>query len=78
MKQRLIIFTRFPEPGKTKTRLVPALGPEVAARLQHDLTRRALARARELREFAAAEIEVRFEGGDVEKMTATFGRARRR
>lgn len=74
MKQRLIIFTRFPEPGTTKTRLISVLGPEGAARLQHDLTRRVLARARELRELAAAEIEVRFDGGDAEKMATTFGR----
>lgn len=74
MPRRLIVFTRYPEPGTTKTRLIPALGSEGAARLQHDLTRRVLARARELRELAGVEIEVRFEGGDAEKMTATFGR----
>jgi glycosyltransferase A (GT-A) superfamily protein (DUF2064 family) len=36
----LIIFTRFPEPGKTKTRLIPALGPEKAAELQQKMTER--------------------------------------
>jgi glycosyltransferase A (GT-A) superfamily protein (DUF2064 family) len=30
----LIIFTRYPKPGKTKTRLIPALGADGAALLQ--------------------------------------------
>jgi glycosyltransferase A (GT-A) superfamily protein (DUF2064 family) len=30
---RLVIFTRYPEPGKAKTRLIPALGAEGAAAL---------------------------------------------
>ena len=27
-RERLIIFTRYPEPGKTKTRLISRLGPQ--------------------------------------------------
>lgn len=34
----LIIFTRFPEPGKAKTRLIPTLGPHGASELQRKLT----------------------------------------
>jgi rSAM/selenodomain-associated transferase 2/rSAM/selenodomain-associated transferase 1 len=45
----LIIFTRYPEPGKCKTRLIPALGAEGAAHLQRDLILRTLAWARDLR-----------------------------
>ena len=37
-KQHLIIFTRYPEPGKTKTRLIPALGDVGAANLQKQMT----------------------------------------
>ena len=72
--RRLTVFTRYPQPGTAKTRLIPALGPDGAARLQCDLTRRALARARQLRELVRAEVEVRFEGGDPDKMAAGFGR----
>ena len=46
MKQRLIIFTRYPEPGKTKTRLIPALGPDGAAALQRQMTEHTLHQAR--------------------------------
>ncbi|ABB57203.1 TIGR04283 family arsenosugar biosynthesis glycosyltransferase [Synechococcus elongatus] len=38
MSQRLILFSRYPEPGRSKTRLIPALGPEGAADLQRQLT----------------------------------------
>ena len=73
MRQRLVIFTRFPEPDKTKTRLVPALGPEGAAQLQRDMTRHTLALVRELAAGSPISVEVRFEGGDAEKMAACFG-----
>jgi len=33
-RKRLIIFTRYPEPGTTKTRMIPELGVEGAADLQ--------------------------------------------
>ncbi|HEX9181487.1 MAG TPA: TIGR04282 family arsenosugar biosynthesis glycosyltransferase [Burkholderiales bacterium] len=38
----VVVFARAPEPGHTKTRLIPALGAEGAALLQAQLTWRAL------------------------------------
>ena len=38
MTETLIIFSRYPEPGKTKTRMIPALGAEGAAELQKKMT----------------------------------------
>ena len=35
---RLIVFGRYPVPGRTKTRLIPELGPAGAADLQRQLT----------------------------------------
>ena len=40
---RVVLFTRFPEPGRAKTRLIPALGGEGAAALHRRLTERTLA-----------------------------------
>lgn len=40
---RVALFARFPEPGRAKTRLIPALGPDGAAALHRRLTERALA-----------------------------------
>ncbi|MBB5695330.1 TIGR04282 family arsenosugar biosynthesis glycosyltransferase [Muricoccus pecuniae] len=39
---RIALFSRFPEAGRAKTRLIPALGPEGAAALHRRLTERAL------------------------------------
>lgn len=39
----VILFTRLPEPGRTKTRLIPLLGAEGAAAAARQLTERALA-----------------------------------
>ncbi|MBW2059251.1 MAG: TIGR04282 family arsenosugar biosynthesis glycosyltransferase [Deltaproteobacteria bacterium] len=60
---RLIVFTRYPEPGKTKTRLIPSLGPRGAAELQRRMTEHTMARARELRRIRPLHIEIRYDGG---------------
>lgn len=39
---RLLVFAKAPQPGETKSRLIPLLGAEGAARLQAQLTRRAI------------------------------------
>lgn len=38
MNPRVVLFTRYPEPGRAKTRLIPALGAEGAAKLHRLLT----------------------------------------
>lgn len=57
---RLVIFTRYPEPGRAKTRLIPALGPAGAASLHRRLTERTVAAAR----ATGLAIEVRTTGAD--------------
>jgi len=64
LDKRLIIFTRYPEPGKTKTRLIPALGPEGAADLHRQMVDSTLIWARQLEKNSAMSLEVRYEGGD--------------
>jgi uncharacterized protein len=54
----ILIFTRYPTPGKVKTRLIPALGPERAARLHRRMTEHAVAVAREARKVAGALCRV--------------------
>ena len=64
LDKRLVIFTRYPEPGKTKTRLIPALGPEGAADLHRQMVDSTLTWARQLKNNSAISLEVRTEGGD--------------
>ena len=71
--ERLILFTRFPEAGVTKTRLIPALGPAGAADLQRRMTAHVLTRAGALARARAVTIEVRFEGGTEDRMRTWLG-----
>jgi len=73
MTRRLVIFTRYPEPGKTKTRLIPALGPDGAAHLQRQMTRHTLRWAGRLQCPGSTSVEVRFEGGDAAARRTVFG-----
>ena len=72
-RNRLMVFTRCPEPGKTKTRLIPALGAEGAAELQNRMTVHTLWQAREARRSRELQLEVRFEGGTKSRMKQLFG-----
>jgi rSAM/selenodomain-associated transferase 2/rSAM/selenodomain-associated transferase 1 len=64
MSERLIVFTRFPDPGKTKTRLIPELGAKGAARLQQQMTEHIIATAAKVSNRPGLTIEVRHEGGN--------------
>lgn len=72
-KQHLIIFTRYPEAGKTKTRLIPALGIEGAANLQRQMTEHTLSQVKQLQKTSAISCEVRFAGGNLQLMQDWLG-----
>jgi hypothetical protein len=42
---RIVVFAKQPAPGRVKTRLIPALGPEGAARLAAEMLERTIAEA---------------------------------
>lgn len=71
--ERLIVFSRYPEPGKTKTRLASALGVEGAARLQREMAEHALSRARALAAERPVGLEVHYEGGSAGRMAEWLG-----
>ena len=62
--ERFILFTRYPEPGKTKTRLIRVLGPHGAADLQKQMTEHVLARTTGFVDERGVDLEVRYEGGN--------------
>ncbi|MBU0484559.1 MAG: TIGR04282 family arsenosugar biosynthesis glycosyltransferase [Proteobacteria bacterium] len=61
-REKIIIFTRYPKPGASKTRLIPALGAEGAANLQKQMTEQIIRQARLTGQHRQAELEVRFTG----------------
>ena len=69
----LIIMTRYPRPGRVKTRLIPALGPQGAARLHGRLTARVAAQARALAARRPLRLLVSHAGGNREEMEAWLG-----
>lgn len=73
MGERLIVFTRYPVPGTTKTRLIPAVGAEKAAEYQRQMSEHTVAIARSLQSVRPVELEIRFTGGTAEQMTLWLG-----
>ena len=71
--RKLIVFTRYPEPGTTKTRLIPVLGVKGAAVLQKCLTEHMILTVRELMEHDSLDSEIRFEGGNRKAMKKWLG-----
>jgi rSAM/selenodomain-associated transferase 2/rSAM/selenodomain-associated transferase 1 len=72
-REQLVIFTRYPEPGITKTRLIPVLGPEGAAAVQRQMTERLLGSVWRLVRTRPLAVEIRFAGGDAYLMQTWLG-----
>jgi uncharacterized protein len=73
MDSKVIIFTRYPEPGKTKTRLITALGPDGAARLYRQMAEHTVGTARNLTRARNVSLEVRYEGASKDLMSSWLG-----
>ena len=71
--ERLILFTRYPEPGNTKTRMIPVLGAEGAAELQSQMTEHIASKVKELLVLRPLSLEVRYDGGDKLRMREWLG-----
>jgi len=66
---RLVLFTRYPEAGKAKTRLIPALGDAGAAAVHKQLAERTVSVMRE----SGLPIEIRFTGAPQAKFEKWLG-----
>lgn len=70
---KLLLFTRYPEPGTAKTRLIPTLGAVGAAALSRQMTEHTLTHVQTLQHQHAVQVEIRFAGGSVELMQHWLG-----
>ncbi len=71
--QQLLIFTRFPVPGQTKTRLIPALGEEGAADLQRHLTEHMVQLAQQFKLIHPIAVTIVYTGGTAAQMQQWLG-----
>ncbi|MFH0822181.1 MAG: TIGR04283 family arsenosugar biosynthesis glycosyltransferase [Pseudomonadota bacterium] len=73
-EEKIIVFCRYPEPGKTKTRLVPALGAQGAADYHKLLTEVTVDKARDLcRSHRNRTVEIHRTGGNGALMREWLG-----
>jgi len=73
LPDHLIIFGRYPVPGRTKTRLIPALGPAGAADLQRRLTEKIFQTVIRFAEPRKMGVEFCFEGDSNQKVRQWIG-----
>lgn len=70
-KSCLILFSRYPQAGNTKTRLIPHLGAVNAANLQRRMTEHMAQEMRSLPD--SIDLEVQFAGGRLAQMRSWLG-----
>ncbi|MFQ3617778.1 MAG: TIGR04283 family arsenosugar biosynthesis glycosyltransferase [Cyanobacteriota bacterium] len=79
LADHLILFSRYPQPGTTKTRLIPHLGETGAAQLQRQMTEQVLRQIWPLLHPVAGKAtspisaEIWFSGGDLAQMADWLG-----
>lgn len=66
---RLVLFTRYPEPGTAKTRLIPALGAQGAATVHKQLAERTVTTLRQI----GQPVEIHYSGGDADAFANWLG-----
>ncbi|MBW6520088.1 MAG: TIGR04282 family arsenosugar biosynthesis glycosyltransferase [Desulfoarculaceae bacterium] len=69
----IILFTRYPEPGRCKTRLIPALGRNGATRLHQEMTYQVLAQLARLTTAHPHLLEIHHDGGSQARMRSWLG-----
>jgi len=69
----IVVMARFPLPGQTKTRLIPALGATRAADLHAELVRLTLRTVAAAEELRPCRVSIHFAGGDESGMQRLFG-----
>ncbi|MBW1636716.1 MAG: TIGR04282 family arsenosugar biosynthesis glycosyltransferase [Deltaproteobacteria bacterium] len=69
----IIIFSRYPVPGKTKTRLIPLLGAQKAAQLQRTMTEKITGETLKVTERYSVPFSVFYTDGTREEMTSWLG-----
>lgn len=73
MKYHILIFTRYPTPGISKTRLAPAVGETAAAELHRKMAEHTVATVKDFTKTRPCSFSVYFRGGDLHLMQNWLG-----
>ncbi len=71
----VILFTRYPQPGECKTRLIPALGKNGAAETHRALTARTLQTISDHLLPQKAALQIYYDGGSRQQMKEWLGKS---
>ena len=71
--ESVILFTRFPQPGKVKTRLIGRLGPQGAADLHRKMTEQVICQIQPALQSREIQLQVYYYGGSQQEMTDWLG-----
>ncbi len=72
--ESVILFTRFPQPGKVKTRMINRLGPQDAAELHRKMTEQVIHRVQPALQSRKIQLQVYYYGGSQQEMTDWLGK----
>jgi rSAM/selenodomain-associated transferase 1 len=75
-QQIIILFTRYPQAGKVKTRLMERLGPQGAADLHEEMTRQVIRNIEPVLQEDSIQLQVYYCGGSEQQMQTWLGHDR--
>lgn len=73
VQEIILLFTKYPQPGKSKTRMIPNLGEKGAADLQRKMTEMIAAKALAYTKEHSCRLEIFFHGGTSTLMRQWLG-----
>jgi rSAM/selenodomain-associated transferase 1 len=73
-RECIILFTRFPQPGLVKTRMIERLGPQGASQLHTKMTEQVIYQIRPALQTRKIQLQIYFCGGSQQEMSDWLGR----
>ncbi len=73
LKDKIIIFTRYPQPGTTKTRLIPLIGKDGAVLIHRKMALKTVSTCQRYSSSSRVTIEIHYEGCEEQLMKQWLG-----
>ena len=73
-RECIILFTRFPQPGRVKTRMIDRLGPQGAAQLHTQMTEQVICQIQPALQTGKIQLLIYYCGGSQQEMADWLGR----